>query len=100
MTFTKSLLDPLKAFIEADADARQNLLLGDLDRFGVPLLTQPVQLRLGETDQLRNEIRGALDVDMLIGSASSDASVQVVTFAVIILDKMMKLFRLSRNASF
>jgi hypothetical protein len=86
LTLTKSLLNPLKAFVKANADACKNLLLGDLDRFGMALLAQPVQLRLGKTDQLRDEIGRPFDVDVLIGSAGSDAAVQVVTFAVVVLE--------------
>ena len=88
LALAKPLLDPLKSFVQTDADAGQDFLLRDLDRLGVSLLTKSVQFRLGQADQFGDEVGRAFDVDVLVGGAGRDASVQVVAFAVVVLKKL------------
>ena len=57
--------DPDRPVEQRDADAGEDFLLGDLDVLGVLLLRVSVQLGLGQTEQVVDEVGVALDVDML-----------------------------------
>ena len=57
--------DPDRPVEQCDANAGEDFLLGDLYILGVFLLGVSVQLGLGQTEQVVDEVGVALDVDML-----------------------------------
>jgi hypothetical protein len=87
LSLAKPLLDPLKSFVQADADASKNFFFSDFDRLGVSLLPKSVQFRLCQAYQFGDKVGRAFDVNVLIGGAGGDASVQVIAFAIVILKR-------------
>ena len=57
--------DPGRPVEQCDTDAGKDFFLGNLDVLGVLLLGVSVQLGLGQTEQVVDEVGVALDVDML-----------------------------------